>query len=202
MSDTVRSARIRIVGVLLACWMSAAFVNMAMASSQDTALANRCIHRQQHLIADGRNPNGKRWTVTASVHNNGSCRSWLFSMDFRPSGTVRGSSRWGWRIPSGGHLSAKFTINAQDESAGSSRVFYGAVGKRVKSVGLTMSKGGRVVVHPKLPPLALRRRFVWLRNVRYFVRYYPPGDHVQTARLLNAQGGLLKVVRGSEGEFS
>jgi hypothetical protein len=65
-----------------------------------------------------------------------------------------------------------------------------------------MSKEEHIVVHPKLPPPALRERFVWLRNVRYFVRYYPPGEHVRVARLLNAQGELIGVVRGSEGDFS
>ncbi len=203
MSDTVRPVHISVIGVLLAFLMSAVFVHFASASSQATFAAKRCIHPQKHLIAEGKNPNGKRWTVTGSVHDNGSCRSWLFSMDFRPSGTLKGSSRWGWRIPAGGHLSIKFTINAQDESAGSVRAFYGAVGKRVKTIDLTTSTEKHIIVHPKLPPPALRERFVWLRNVRYFVRYYPLGEQVGVARLLNAHGGLIGVVRGgSEGDFS
>jgi hypothetical protein len=201
MSDTVRSVHIRVVGVLLAFLMSAVFGHVAIASS--TFAAKQCIHPQKHLIAAGKNPNGKRWTVTGSVHNNDSCQSWLFSMDFRPSGTLKGSSRWGWRIPAGGHLSPKFTMNAQDESAGSSRVFYGSVGNRVKTIDLTTSTEKHIIVHPKLPPLALRERFVWLRNVRYVVRYYPPGEQVRAARLLNAQGGQIGVVQGgSEGAFS
>jgi len=201
-SDTIRPGHIGVVVVLLAFVMSAVFVHVAIASPHAMLSAKRCVLPQEHLIAEGKNPNGKRWTVTGSVHDNGGCRSWLFSMDFRPSGTLTGSSRWAWRIPAGGHLPTNFTMNAQDESAGSVRAFYGAVGIRIKAIQLIMGNRKHIVVRPKLAPLALRERFVWLRNVRYFVRYYSPGEQVRDARLLNAQGGLIGVVRGEEGEFS
>jgi hypothetical protein len=93
-------------------------------------------------------------------------------------------------------------MNAQDEGAGSVRAFYGAVGQRASTIQLIMSKGKHILVHPKLPPFALRERFVWLRNVRYFIRYYSPGARVREARILNAQGVLIDVVRGADGEFS
>jgi hypothetical protein len=203
MSDTVRSAQLRFVGVLVAALLMGTFiVHVLAASASESFAAERCTHPQKQLIAEGKSPSNKLWAVTAAVQNNGSCRTWLFSMDFRPSGGQRGSSRWAWRIPPGGHLSNKFTINAQDESAGSDRAFYGAVGARVRAIELIMNKGKRIVVHPKLPPLAMRERFVWLRNVRYVLRYYPAGEHVHVARLLNARGGLIDVARGSEGEFS
>jgi hypothetical protein len=193
---------VHLIGASLALLASAVLVQMAMANSWEPLVAEQCIHRQKHLVAGGRSPSGKRWTVTASVRNNGSCRTWLFSMDFRPSGTLRGSSRWSWRIPADGHLPMKFTINAQDESAGSGQAFYGAVGAHVKTIDLVMSKGEHTVVHPKLPPLALRKRFVWLRNVRYVLHYYAAGERVRIARLFDTRGGLIDVVRGSEGEFS
>jgi hypothetical protein len=194
--------QIRFVGVLVVLLASAVIVQVSVPSSGKASATERCVRPQKHLIADGRSPTNKHWTVTAEIRNNGSSRAWLLSMDFRPSGTLRGSSRWAWRIPAGGHLGMKFTMNAQDERAGSDRAFYGAVGARVKTLKLTMSKGKRIVVHPKLPPLALRERFVWLRNVRYAVRYYPAGEHVGVVRLIDARGGLIDVVRGSEGEFS
>jgi hypothetical protein len=115
-----------------------------------------CIHRQHHLIAKGPSPSGKQWRVTATIHNNGSCRARLFQMDFRPSGTLRGSSSWGWSIPAGGHLSDKFTISAQDDSAGPKRAFYGTAGARVRTIVLTTSTGERLTVHPNLPPRPLR----------------------------------------------
>lgn len=202
MSDTVKSMQVGIVGVLLVLLTSAVVAQVSMASSAKPFEAVRCIPPQKRLIADGRSPGNKRWTVTAAIRNNGNCRAWLLSMDFRPLGTLRGSSRWAWMIPADGHLSRKFTINAQDESADSDRVFYGAVGLRVKSIKLIMSNGKRVVVRPKLPSLALRERFVWLRNVQYVLRYYSAGEHVRVAKLFNARGGVVDGVRGQEGEFS
>lgn len=200
--NPIKSVRMRFAGALLALVTSASLVHAAVASSSRSFVAAQCIHRQKHLVADGKSPSGRQWTVTASIRDNGGCSTWLFSMDFRPSGTLRGSSRWSWRIPAGGHLSKKFTIDAQDESAGPNRAFYGAVGGRVKIIVLTTSNGKRLTVHPKLPSLALRERFVWLRNVRYVLRYYPSDQHVRVARLFNAQGDLVGRVGGSEGEFA
>jgi hypothetical protein len=37
--------------------------------------------------------------------------------------------------------------------------------------------------------------------MRYFIHYYPPGQHVKVARLLNSQGELLYKARGLEGGF-
>jgi hypothetical protein len=69
------------------------------------------------------------------------------------------------------------------------------------TIVLTTNKGSHVTIHPKLPPRRLRKRFIWLRNMRYFIRYYPPGQHVRVARLFNSQGDLLYKARGWEGGF-
>jgi hypothetical protein len=138
----------------------------------------------------------------ATVHNNGSCRNWFLEMDIRPNGTPRGSWAWGWSIPAGSHLSDRFTINAGDEPADSSRTFYGVVGARVRALGLRTTRGKLLMLHPKLPPPGLRRRFVWLRNLRYFVRFYPRGERVRVARLLDSHGRLIAKIRGQEGEFA
>ena len=202
MSNTVRSMKIRFFGVMAALFISAIIVQVSAASSGKPLATNGCIRPQKHLIADGRSPSERHWTVTAAIRNNGSCRAWLFSIDIRPSGTLRGSSRWAWMIPAGGHLSTTFTMDAQDEGAGSDRAFYGVVGSRVKTIELTMSRGRRIVVHPKLPPLDLRERFVWLRSMRYAIRYYTAEKHVRAVRLFNARSELIEMVRGWDGEFS
>lgn len=48
----------------------------------------------------------------------------------------------------------------------------------------------------------LRRRFAWLCHVRYFLRYYPRGQHMKSVRLLDDQGKLLYATRGFEGELT
>ncbi len=172
------------------------------ASTRDATAFGGCIHRQQHLIAKGQSPSGGVWTVGATIQNNGSCSDWRLGMEFDPSGASRGRWSGAWGIPSGGHLSASFTIGAQDEAAGTERAFSGVVGVRVKTLALTTSSGERFTIHPKLPPKRLLKRFVWLRNLRYFVRYYPTGQPLKSARLLNSRSEVIYVARGEEGGFN
>ena len=178
------------------------FVLASACILQAAPASGACIPRQHHLIAKGRSVGGNPWTVTGTVRNNASCKSWLFGMDFVLSDTLAGSWNWNWGIPAGGHLSNKFTISGGDEVEGfSERAFSGTAGARVKTIVLTMSNGERVPIHPKLPPLVLRRRFVWLRNVCYFVYYYPSGRRLKVATLRNSRGEIIEKVWGSEGEF-
>lgn len=167
-----------------------------------TPVFGTCIHRQHQLIAQGPSPSGKRWTVTSTVHNNVGCHSWFLELDIRPNGTARGSSAWGWSIPVGGHLSSRFTIDAQDDIGDASRTFYGVVGARVRAISLQKTNGEILTIHPRLPPAGLRKRFVWLRDLRYFVRYYPRGPRGKVARLLDSRGRLIARVHGQEGGFA
>lgn len=171
------------------------------ASGQPKSAAGTCIHHQHRLIAKGRSPGDKRWTVTGTIRNSGSCGYWLLGMNFVFSGPNAGAWRGAWGISAGGHLSDSFTISAQDETESSEQVFSGVVGSRVKTILLTISNGERLVIHPKLPRQRLRKRFVWLRSMRYFVRYYNTGQHVKVARLLNSQGEIIFMARGEEGVF-
>lgn len=171
------------------------------ATSQSDSSSGTCVQSQHQLIAGGHSPAGKPWTITGTIRNNGGCNDWLFGMEFSPAGASAGSWRGAWGIPAAGHLSDNFTISARDESEGSERAFSGAAGVRVKTVMLTTSNGERLTIHPKLPPNRLRKRFVWLRNVRYFMRYYPTGQHAKVAKLFDSRGKLIYVVQGQEGGF-
>lgn len=172
------------------------------ATPQPDSSSGTCVQSQRHLVESGHSPAGAPWTVTATIRNTGGCKYWLFGMDFVPAGKSAGSWRGGWSIPPRGHLSDSFTIGARDEIEDSERAFSGASGARVKTIVLTTNTGERLTIHPKLPSERLRRQFVWLRNVRYFMRYYPVGQHAKVARLFDAQGKLIQKVRGEEGEFA
>lgn len=172
-----------------------------------------CQHRQP--IAHGESAKGTPWTVAVSIRGNGgNCSSWLLGFEFRPDQKpysrrweaelsrkipMPGSFGWRWGIPAGGHLPNDFTISGQDEYEGSERVFAGAAGGSVKSITLTMSSGKHVVMRPRLPSQTLRQRFVWLRNLRYFVSYYSLGSHVQKVTVRSAEG--VFTIRGNEGAF-
>jgi len=96
---------------------------VAIAPSADAA----CITRHRVPIASGQSPEGERWTVEGEIGNNGSCREWLFGMEFSLPGTVNWGSSTG--IPAGGHLSSSYTIGASDDlqEDGAWRVFSGLV---------------------------------------------------------------------------
>jgi hypothetical protein len=123
-------------------------------------------------------------------------------MEFRPSGGVAGSTSWRWGVPAGGHLSQAFTVDAQDEIAGSGRAFYGTVGGDVRTVKVQMSAGKPLVLHPKLPAQHLRKQFVWLRGMRYFMRFHPAGTHPKVVTLLDNGGKVIEKLTSLEGEFS
>lgn len=199
--DMDLSVRMRLAVVLLALSTSALVVHAAVASPRGASVSRRCMDRQQHLVAKGESPTGSPWTATASISNNGSCNAWLVGMEFVPFGAPAGRWKGAWGIPAGSHLPDRFTIGALDEGSGSERSFSGVAGARVRSIAVTTSTGEHFTIHPKLPPPKLRKRFVWLRNMRYFIRYYPVGQHVKIAKLLNSRGEVIYIARGAEGEF-
>jgi len=159
-----------------------------------------CIH-EKHELSHGRSPAGQPWRVVATIDNNGSCREWLLGVEFFPAGTYAGSWRGAWGIPAEGHLPRHFTISARDEIEDSERAFSGVVGSEAKTLVLVASDGKRSKINPKLPTVSMRRKFVWLRNMRYFVYFYSAGKSVRTVKLLDAQGRVVHTVQGIEGGF-
>lgn len=159
-----------------------------------------CIKPDSVPIASGTSPNGLPWRVEASIRNNGnSCREWLFGMDFE----LADAAYWGWGtgIPAGGHLRSGFEIDASDDLQrdGTTRVFSGSVGGEVAKVMATLSNNKHLTFQPKSPPVHLRRKFTWLKNVRYFVTYYPPDAFVTGISTFNASGQLLYRDRSFDG---
>lgn len=151
-----------------------------------------CIKRHKVHIASGTSPSGWTWTVDGSIgKNGGSCHEWLFGMDFM----LEEAGSWGWAtgIPAGGHIGPDFHIEASDEllEDGSYRVFSGTVNGEVSKVVITLSNNEHLTIRPKSPSASLRRKVVWLRNVRYFVDYYPPKGFVTGVATFNASGQLL-----------
>jgi hypothetical protein len=112
-------------------------------------------------------------------------------MDF----ALQGAAKWGWGtgIPAGGHLGRSFNIDASDDllEDGSYRIFSGAVNGEVAKVLITLSNNKHVAIRPRFPSERLRRNVAWLRNLRYFVAYYPPEGFVTGAATFSASGKML-----------
>lgn len=169
-------------------------VMLVLASAAGAA----CIPRHGVPIDSGSSPEGATWTVEGTIGNNGSCREWLFGMEFSLPGAVNWGTSTG--IPVGGHLSSRYTIDASDnlQEDGAWRVFSGLVAGDVAKVTASLSNGRRLVFKPRSAPASLRRKVVWLRNVRYFVQYYPPTGFVTAASLFSVTGQLLYRTSGEE----
>lgn len=129
--------------------------------------------------------------MEGTIGNNGSCREWLLGMQFNLPRI--GDWAWATGIPAGGHLSSRYTIDASDDlqEDGAWRVFSGSVAGDVAKVTATLSNGKRLSFKARSAPAPLRRKVVWLRNVRYFVQSYPPTAFVTSASLFSASGRLL-----------
>jgi len=158
-----------------------------------------CIERHGILLEKGTSPSGLPWSVEGTIGNNGSCRDWLFGMEFE----IEGAAYWGWGtgIPAGGHLRRGFGIEASDDllEDGSDRVVSGTVNGEVAKVQFTLSNNKHLVVRPKAPAKRLRQKVVWLRNVRYFVDYYHPDGFVTGVATFDASGRMLYRDKTFEG---
>jgi hypothetical protein len=185
----------------VACAYLVTFYLVPRLASSGAAASSMCAREISSSIANGVGPSGAPWSIVASVENQDDCQSWLVRMDFRPTNVSRGSWKGAWAIPAQGSLSGRFGISAQDELVDGGRVISGIVGAKARNVTLTMDTGERLIVHPKLPPRALRKRFVWLRGLRYFIRFYPAGEHVASAGAPRVSAYPGFHVRGQEGWF-
>jgi hypothetical protein len=165
---------------------------VAAAAMVLAAPAGACIKRKEVPIAKGSSPTGWNWSVRGSIGpNGGGCRDWLFGMDFNLEGITNWESATG--IPPGGSYGGQPEVSASDYLLpdGSDRVFSGFVGGEVTKVLLTLSDNKHLVIHPKLPREKLRRHVVWLRDVRYFVRFYPPEGFVTGVASFDRAGLLV-----------
>ena len=65
---------------------------------------------------------------------------------------------------------------------------------------LTMSKGHAITVHPQAPP-QIGPGFVWLKDVRFFNRFYLGRRHPVWVTALNARGHVLAHKHTHRGVF-
>jgi hypothetical protein len=171
-------------------------------SADGAASSASCVPTQRPVIGHGAAPGDKEWRIVASVKPNNGCDAWLLNVEFYPGGTIAGSWRGSWSIPAKGHLPPTFTISAQDEAQHSGRAISGITGSAVRTVILIRSSGAPLRVHPRFPSKKLRKRFVWLRHLRYLMRLYPSGSKVTALKLLDFRGKTLATVHPVDGLFN
>jgi hypothetical protein len=161
-----------------------------------------CVRPQHALIERGISPAGVPWRFKAGVSNNPTCnQSPLLSVDFRlgnPDIGYMESSSSG-----SAHISPSFPIDATDDPLADlyEAAMYGQTGGIIARLDLQMSNGETVTVRPNWAPLRLRRRYSWLRDVRFFAFFHPVNQLVMTASLYSKDGRLIYRAHSYAGDF-
>lgn len=157
---------------------------------------------EKAVFAHGTSPAGERWRASAGVRINHRAHKWQFDVEFKFS---RG---FGWgggsEIPIGGRE------NERGEADGYTGILsggapesaaFGTAGPEVATIEMKMSDGGRLEIHPRFPPKALRRKFVWMRGFRYFIQFYPGSAYVSEYWLYDRGGRRVGCSKYAEGEL-
>lgn len=164
--------------------------------------AARCTKPKHHLIGQGALPTGEAWSVTAGIRNNGTCREWLFDLEFSLGEFGNAGSATG--IPAGGHVPREyFKLSGNDllNPARSERVFYGYTGVEGTRIVALLENGKVFAVKPQLAPKSLRKKVAWLRSFRFFVYFHPTGSPIETVSVFTRGGRLLYRARSVGGDF-
>lgn len=161
-----------------------------------------CTKPHKHPIGNGPIPSGGAWSVTATIKNNGSCKSWLFGIDFDLG--EFGNAGTGTGIPPGGHVPREyFTLSASvvPNMAGTEDVLYGYTGIEGARLVATTKDGGRFTVIPQLVPEPLRAKVDWLRPFRFFVYFFPAESPIEQISVFTSGGRLVYRTKSYHGEF-
>lgn len=156
-----------------------------------------CLKRPlRAMVGHGRSPDGRKWSVVGHLRNDWKCRSRLLEISFHPFGHT--GVRWGagYGVPIGASLSSTFVISSdQFEKAG--EIAYGGItSAKVALVEASTRNGGWVKIEPQASQTATVPR--WLRNVRYFMEYFPASvGKVERVRVRDRDGRVLYQGRES-----
>jgi hypothetical protein len=77
----------------------------------------------------------------------------------------------------------------------------GITRRRVANLVVKMSEGESLTIHPALAPPRLRKRFDWLRGLRFFDTFFPAGQEPQLVTAFDRGGKMLARHKGDRGSF-
>lgn len=161
-----------------------------------------CTKSHHYTIGKGSMPSGETWKVTARVKNNGSCKEWLFGLDYSLGEFGGAGSATG--IPAGGHVPPEYFLLSANELKNrddSERVFYGYTGREGAKVVATLKNGTSFEVKPQFAPEGLRKQIDWLRSFRFFVYFRPSESEIDQVSVYTRGGRLIYRTKPFEGSF-
>jgi hypothetical protein len=185
------------LGLIMAVASIIVILSVPEASAGQGQAQPHCVKPQKLHMADVKSTTGEIWTLSIGVQSQAGCRSWLLNTEFAPESGRAGTWRWGNAIPPNGQVGDNFTLEAAESSE--SGVFGGISSAATHLLVLKTSSGSSIRLHPKLPLSRLRRKHVWLNNLRFFLRPIPADLHVSSVTGYDSSGRVLYHV-ASDGE--
>lgn len=167
-----------------------------------TAAAGAGAKPGKAVFAHGTSPAGERWSAEASVTPSRRNHDWKFEMEWHFSNGFN----WGvgQEIPTGGReqmagQASGYTglLSGPATESGA----FGYAGPEVTTIKMKMNDGSSLEVHPVFPPAELRRKYVWMRGFRYFMKFYEGGAYVTEYWLYDAAGKRVGCETYAEGEL-
>jgi hypothetical protein len=187
------------IAILAAATVLGGAVLAIGATNQKGATAPDCIHSKPQKVSSGIGPKGIPWGIRATVKPNDSCKSWLLSVSFLPFAKKGPSWRSGIGIEKGGILPSDFAVRAQDIEGPAASAFSGLTGSSMRKIIVRTGDGDSWAIRPRPVSRTLQSHFVWLRGLRYFMRFYPLGAHVTSIVVKDSRGKV--AYRGRRGAF-
>lgn len=193
-----RKLKIGLSSVAAVCAVASAVVIFSAVGTAASGQASAVCTRPQRVpIAHGRSPEGQRWFIRGRLRNDFHCRTRMLDVDFVPFMHSGPSWTGGYQVPIGGSLSSSFVISSQALRGTEENSFSGMTTRRVVLVEFTTGDGSWSKVRPRRPQRAGAKEPDWLRNVRYFLVYFPVDERVQRVRARDRAGRVLYQGRES-----
>lgn len=184
---------LRVAGVLAATLVAATVV-------ADVTGAQACgcgLQSAGPVVAHGKSPAGIPWQIRASRIDS---RTVDIHFDLKTPGYEDAGYFTSLELP----LSDRFIFTADTGSNISpypESDLSGVASGRVHRIHVRMSEGGPLEFRPHLAPRSVRKRFPWLRELRFFDRFFANERDPLVATAYDARGNVLTRVKSNLGLF-
>lgn len=149
------------------------------------------------VVARGISPHGIRWQINASYLPHSTEDKPYLNVDFTMDAIPYGG--YGMSVPlsfSGGFAHAESQIERSSEGDLS-----GIADRRVVELKMKMGNGKVLTVEPALAPARLRKRFFWLREVRFFDFFFRAPGKPRLLTAFDRDGHMLGRGKIHQGFF-
>lgn len=163
--------------------------------------ASACVCGEFHgrVVAHGSAPNGLPWRIKAVGPIETSVHRPAVEIDVSTGQIAEGDGyRIGLLTETIDHVRLR-ALSGTAVSSDTENVLGGIATRKATKLEIWMSKGEPLIVRPELAPAALRERFKWLGELRFFEAFFPVDAHALSARIFDHEDRAIgegEAVRG------